>query len=233
VNPTISVIAPVFNEKKTLETNIEKIHFALKDYPHEIIIVDDNSPDGTGQLADELSKKHENIKVLHRPMKMGLGTAYKDGFHLTRGDLIVSIDSDLSHDPSYLPSMIRHSVDYDIVIGSRLCPEGKIIGRGLVRDFLSVFTNLFIRKIVRKRIFDWTSGYRVYRRSTWEAVMPQVFCDKWDFQFESLYKALKINQSVAEVPITFFERAEGSSKFNAGDAIGFIDSFVRIILGLK
>ncbi|MFH1180233.1 MAG: glycosyltransferase, partial [Candidatus Bathyarchaeota archaeon] len=120
MNPTISVIAPVFNEKKTLETNIEKIHFALKDYPHEIIIVDDNSPDGTGQLADELSKKHENIKVLHRPMKMGLGTAYKDGFHLTRGDIIVSIDSDLSHDPSYLPSMIRHSVDSDIVIGSRL-----------------------------------------------------------------------------------------------------------------
>ena len=233
MNPYISVIAPVYNESKTLEANICKIHDALKNYSFEIVIVDDNSPDGTGQLADELALKHHHIKVLHRPMKMGLGTAYKDGFHLTKGSLIVSIDSDLSHDPMYLPSLIEQSREYDIVIGSRLCPGGKIIGRGFVRDFLSIFTNLFIRKTLGKRIFDWTSGFRVYRRSTWEAVMPQVFCDKWDFQFESLYKALQLNQSVAEVPITFFERADGSSKFNSRDAIGFIASFVRIILGFK
>jgi dolichol-phosphate mannosyltransferase len=233
LNPSVSVIAPVYNERKTLKANIEKIRLALKDYIHEIIIVDDNSPDGSGQLADELSETYSDIRVLHRPMKMGLGTAYKDGFHLTSGDLIVSIDSDLSHDPCYLPAMITHSQDYDIVIGSRLCSGGQIIGRGIVRDFLSIFTNFFIRKIVRKRIFDWTSGYRVYRRSTWQSIMPNVFCDKWDFQFESLYKALQMNQTVKEVPITFFERADGSSKFSAGDAVGFIDSFIRILLGLK
>ena len=104
----ISVIAPIYNEAKTLETNIIRIRKALRNYPHEIIIVDDNSPDGSGQLADELTLRHPDIKVLHRPMKMGLGTAYKDGFHLTKGDLIVSIDSDLSHDPSYLPKLIDY-----------------------------------------------------------------------------------------------------------------------------
>jgi dolichol-phosphate mannosyltransferase len=233
LKPMISVIAPIYNEKKTLDTNILRIREALRGYTHEIIIVDDNSPDGSGRLADELSTKYPDIKVLHRPMKLGLGTAYKDGFHLTNGDLIVSIDSDLSHDPSYLPILIEQSLEHDIVIGSRLCTGGKIVGRGLTRDFLSIFTNLIIRKLLRRRIFDWTSGYRVYRRETWQKVMPQVHCDKWDFQFESLYKALKMGQTVAESPITFYERADGASKFTASDAIGFIDSFFQIILGLK
>ncbi len=233
MKPIISVIAPIYNEKKTLETNINRIRNALSHYPHEIIIVDDNSPDGSGEIADRLADQHQDIKVLHRPMKLGLGTAYKDGFHLTSGDFIVSIDSDLSHDPDYLPELITKSKDYDIVIGSRLITGGKIIGRDFKRDFLSYFTNLVIRKLLRKHIFDWTSGYRVYRRETWEAVMPMVHCDKWDFQFESLYKALRFKHSVVEVPITFYERADGTSKFSTGDAIGFIDSFIRILLGLK
>ena len=233
MKPIISVITPIYNEKKTLETNINRIQNALTDYPHEIIIVDDNSPDGSGEIADELAEQHQEIRVLHRPMKMGLGTAYKDGFHLTTGDLIVSIDSDLSHDPDYLPELITESKNHDIVIGSRLITGGKIIGRDFKRDFLSYFTNLVIRKLLRKRIFDWTSGYRIYRRETWAMIMPHVHCDKWDFQFESLYKAIKNKQSVVEVPITFYERADGTSKFSTGDAIGFIDSFVRIILGLK
>lgn len=233
MKPIISVIAPIYNEKKTLETNIDRIRQALTNYPHEIIIVDDNSPDGSGELADQLASKYSDIKVLHRPMKMGLGTAYKDGFFLTDGDLIVSIDSDLSHDPMYLPELIEQSQDHDIVIGSRLCKGGKIVGRDFTRDFLSFFTNFVIRKLLRRRIFDWTSGYRVYRRATWMAVMPGVHCDKWDFQFESLYKALKKHQSVREVPITFYERADGTSKFTTGDALGFIDSFVRILMGLK
>jgi dolichol-phosphate mannosyltransferase len=233
VKPLVSVITPIYNEKKTLEINIEKIRNALTDYSHEIIIVDDNSPDGSGEIADRLAEQHKEIKVLHRPKKLGLGTAYKDGFHLTRGELVVSIDSDLSHDPEYLPELITKSSDYDIVIGSRLIPGGKIVGRDFTRDFLSYFTNLVIRKLLRRRIYDWTSGYRVYRRSTWMAVMPKVHCDKWDFQFESLYKSLKMKQLVTEIPITFYERADGTSKFTTSDAFGFIDSFVRIILGLK
>lgn len=233
MRPTVSVITPIYNEKKTLETNILKIRESLRDYPHEIIIVDDNSPDGSGRLADKLSKNYPNVTVLHRPSKMGLGTAYKDGFHLTSGDLIISIDSDLSHDPDYLPALIEQSENHDIVIGSRLCPGGKIVGRGIVRDLLSIFTNFIIRKLLRNRIYDWTSGFRIYKRHTWHTVMPQVHCDKWDFQFESLYKALRMNMSVAEVPIIFYERADGTSKFTAGDAFGFINSFFRIVFGLK
>jgi len=233
VKPLISIIAPIYNEKKTLAISINRIRQALTGHSYEIIIVDDNSPDGSGQLADELVDKYSNITVLHRPTKMGLGTAYKDGFYLTKGDLIVSIDSDLSHDPSYLPVMIEQSREYDIVIGSRLCTGGKIVGRSMVRDFLSIFTNLVIRKILRKRIYDWTSGFRVYKRETWQKVMPLVHCDKWDFQFESLYKAIQLGQKIVEVPICFYERADGSSKFSPRDAVGFFNSFVRIVLGLK
>lgn len=234
-NVSVSIITPVYNESRNLEENISRIQecFNKIQTPFEIIIVDDNSPDGSGEIADRLAGEFPNIKVLHRPRRMGLGTAYKDAFPLAEGDLIVSMDSDLSHDPKYLPAMIAEAEESDIVIGSRFVDGGVIVGRSLWRDFLSIATNLFIRLITRVHIRDWTSGMRVYRRRVWEHVMPMVHCDKWDFQFESLYKAKRESYSITEVPITFYERADGSSKFSLRGALGFIDSFFRIILGLK
>ncbi len=225
----VSVITPVYNEIKTLRLNIQRIQEALRSVPHEIVIVDDNSPDGSGVIADSLAEIYPNIKVLHRSSKRGLGTAYKEAYSLCSGDYIVSMDSDLSHDPRYLPEMLKAAEKADLVIGSRLVDGGCIVGRSLWRDFLSVVTNSVIRVITRKKVFDWTSGLRVYRRALWEDVMPDVHCDKWDFQFESLYKAVKKGHRVCEVPITFYERADGESKFSLREGLVFLGSFLRIV----
>lgn len=229
----ISVLTPVYNEKHTLRQNIQRIQEALTSFDYEIVIVDDNSPDGTGEIANELADAYSNIKVIHRSNKMGLGTAYKEAFHHANGAYIISMDSDLSHNPEYIPSMLTLAKDYDIVIGSRLCKGGKIIGRAFIRDLASLLTNKFIMTVTFTPIFDWTSGMRVYRRKVWEEVMPSVHCNKWDFQFESLYKSLRAGKQVCEVPISFHERAGGDSKFNAMDAVVFFGSFIKIILGLK
>jgi dolichol-phosphate mannosyltransferase len=232
MEPVVSVITPVYNERRNLEENIGRIERSLSDaqIPFEIVVVDDNSPDGSGALADEIAKRKAFVRVLHRPSKMGLGTAYKEAFPLTRGSLIVSMDSDLSHDPRFLPAMIGEAERVDIVIGSRFTGNGRIIGRSPLRDLLSIFANLAIRVTTGMDIMDWTSGLRVYRRRVWEEIMPHVNCNKWDFQFESLYKALGSGFTVREVPITFYERADGDSKFSLREALGFIYSFLKVRL---
>jgi dolichol-phosphate mannosyltransferase len=228
----VSIITPVYNERDNLRKFIPKLEKVLsktlKNF--EIVIVDDNSPDGSGKIALELADEYGNIKVLRRPKKMGLGTAYKEGYKLTEGRLIVSIDSDLSHDPKILPNMMDETETADIVIGSRFVKGGGIKGRSMWRDMLSTFANYFIRAMTRRNIRDWTSGLRVYRREVWETSMPRVECMKWDFQFESLYKALFDNFKVKEVPITFHERLEGNSKFSITEAFYFIISFFKILL---
>lgn len=232
-SPLISLITPTFNESKNLSESIRRIQESLKNYFFEIIIVDDNSPDGCGEIADLFAKNYSNIKVLHRESKKGLGTAYKEGFSLTSGDLIISMDSDLSHDASYLPLLIEAAKESNIVIGSRLCHGGSIEGRSFYRDFLTYFTNKFIKYFTRKGIDDWTSGFRVYHRDSWMNLMPEVHCNKWDFQFESLFKALKMGYNVKEVPIVFYERAEGSSKFGLADMFLFIQSFFSVVTNRK
>jgi dolichol-phosphate mannosyltransferase len=231
----ITVITPVYNERENLSTFIPKVEEALsKTYDNfEIIIVDDNSPDRSGEIADKLAERYGNIKVVHRTEKMGLGTAYKEGFKIAKGKIIVSIDSDLSHDPSVLPSMIKKAKKTDIVIGSRFVKGGKIEGRSAWRNLLSTLANYFIRIFTDSNITDWTSGLRVYKREVWEKTMPKVECIKWDFQFESLYKALLDNFTVEEIPISFSERSGGRSKFNLGEAFYFVLSFFKIILNTR
>ena len=231
----ITVITPVYNEGDNLIKFIPKIEQVLSTESDnfEIIIVDDNSPDRSGEIADKLAEEYGNIKVLHRQKKMGLGTAYKDGFELAQGQIIISIDSDLSHDPEILPRMIQEAETVDIVIGSRYVKGGKIEGRSAWRNLLSTFANYFIRIITGYGIMDWTSGFRVYRREVWETTMLKVKCIKWDFQFESLYKALLDNFTVKEIPISFHERSGGRSKFNIGEAFFFVLSLSKILLSTR
>jgi len=235
MGPVVTVITPVFNERRNLAENVSRIQKVLssRSIPFELVIVDDNSPDGSGRFPDELAEEHGFIKVLHRSERRGLGTAYKDGFALAEGDFIISMDSDLSHDPRYLPAMLREAEEADIVIGSRFVEGGTIVGRSIWRDLLSIFANRVIRILTGTRIRDWTSGLRVYRRTTWETIMPRVNCNKWDFQFESLYKAVEEGLKVRETPITFYERADGSSKFSSREALGFIYSFFKIRLSIQ
>jgi len=231
----ITIITPVYNEKENLRKFIPQVEKVLSETGKnfEIVIVDDNSPDGSGAVSDSLATEYDNIKVIHRNRKMGLGTAYKEGYKISEGRLIISIDSDLSHDPCYLPEMMKAAEKADLVIGSRLIKGGNIVGRSFCRDCLSIVTNIVIRLLTRKEVFDWTSGLRVYRRALWEDVMPNVHCDKWDFQFESLYNTVKQGYRVREVPITFYERANGESKFSIREGLVFLGSFLRIVFKLK
>ena len=228
----VSIITPVYNERDNLRKFIPKVEKVLSETLNnfEIVIVDDKSPDGSGAIALKLANEYDNIKVLQRPKKMGLGTAYKEGFKMADGRLIVSIDSDLSHDPEILPRMIEEAETVDIVIGSRFVKGGGIEGRSMWRDLLSTLANYFIRTITGYGISDWTSGLRVYRREVWETTMPKVECIKWDFQFESLYKALFDKFTVREIPIIFHERLEGYSKFSVNEAFYFVISFFKILL---
>jgi len=159
-----------------------------------------------------------------------MGTAYKEGFNGCTGDLVFSMASNLSHNSKYLPVMIENISKSDMVIGSRICVGGIIIGRIILRDFFTYLTNFIIRFSVDRNIQDWTSGLRLYRRAIWEQIMPDVHCNKWDFQFENLYHSQKIGAIIKEIPITFHEHAGGSSKFNFLDAILFLRSFFRILL---
>ncbi|MBS7638466.1 polyprenol monophosphomannose synthase [Candidatus Bathyarchaeota archaeon] len=230
----ISIITPTYNETETLPRFIESLMEALsEDHEYEVIIVDDNSPDGTGALAERLAEKYGCIKVIHRPGKLGLGTAYKEGFKHTSGDLIVSIDADLSHDPKDIPRLLEAVKEADIAIGSRLIKGGRIEGRSRWRDLMSITANGFIRLLAGQPIRDWTSGLRVYRREALEAILPKVACKKWDYQFEVLYKALKSKYRAREVPITFRERAGGRSKFDIKEALTFMKSIIQVYLNLK
>lgn len=230
----ISIITPTYNEAESLQGFIESLNMALRGgYEYEVIIVDDNSPDGTGVLAEKLAERYGWIKVIHRQGKLGLGTAYKDGFKHASGDLIVSIDADLSHNPEDIPKLLEAVKDADIAIGSRLIEGGKIEGRSRWRDLMSITANGFIRMLTGQPIKDWTSGLRVYRREVLEAILPKVACKKWDYQFEVLYKALKSSYKAIEVPITFRERAAGRSKFDLKEALTFMKSIIQVYLNLK
>ncbi len=228
----LTIITPVYNEKENLLKFIPQVEKVLSETGKnfEIVIVDDNSPDGSGTVSDSLAITYKNIKVIHRPRKMGLGTAYKEGYKIAEGRLIISIDSDLSHDPKILPHMIEEAENVDVVIGSRYVKGGRIEGRSVWRDMLSTFANRFIRTVTGFGIRDWTSGLRVYKREVWETSMRKVQCIKWDFQFESLYKALLDNYTVKETPISFKERPGGHSKFNLFEAFYFVLSFFNIML---
>jgi dolichol-phosphate mannosyltransferase len=227
----ISVMTPVYNEKDNLPLLVGSLEetFSKNEMVLELIIIDDNSPDGSGKIADQRAEKYGNIKVLHREEKMGLGTAYKDGFTHTSGDLVATIDCDLSHDPEELPHLIQAIGGKDIIIGSRLVKGGQIKGRNMWRDFLSYTANWFIRLITGYKINDWTSGYRVYRRHVLEKVFPQVECMKWDFQFDVLYVSLLSGYEVEEMPITFKDRGGGKSKFSLKEAFTFMFSVLKIL----
>jgi dolichol-phosphate mannosyltransferase len=212
------VIVPTFNERE----NLPILASALMTYPNvQLLVVDDKSPDGTGQLADDLARQHPGrIDVLHRTERPGLGRSYIDGIRLalTRPvDVICQMDCDLSHDPKYLPSLIEATDRADVVIGSRYIPGGDIVNWPLRRRLLSRFANLYIHAVTRLAARDCTSGYRCWRRDAIASLPLEWFdSDGYSFLVEMLYAASTAGFRIAEVPITFVERRQGESKLTSG-----------------
>jgi dolichol-phosphate mannosyltransferase len=213
---TALVIVPTFNERE----NLPVVAAALMRYPHvSLLVVDDQSPDGTGAVADALAREYPGrIDVMHRTALPGLGRSYVDAIAsaLDRPvDVICQMDGDLSHDPQHLPDLIAGTEHADVVIGSRYVPGGKIVNWPPRRRILSRFANTYIRMVTRMRPRDCTSGYRCWRRDALASIpLGQLSSQGYSFLVEMLYVATRLHLRIAEVPITFVERRQGLSKLS-------------------
>ena len=216
----ILVVIPTYNEAENLPRLVSAL-FALNLDLH-ILVVDDNSPDGTGEIAEALKTQHRRLDVLHRTQKNGLGPAYLAGFRQaleTSGvDAIAQMDADFSHDPAVLPQMaaLLENDEADIVLGSRYVPGGRLDEAWpLWRKALSAFGNLYARAILRIPVRDITGGYRLWKREALAAMpLERIQANGYIFQVEMIYVAYKLGFRIAEVPIYFRERQWGQSKMS-------------------
>ncbi len=183
-----------------------------------VLVVDDSSPDGTGEIADRLAQELDGVSVLHRARKEGLGPAYLDGFRraLADGaDAILEMDCDFSHSPGDVPRLIAALEGADLVLGSRYVPGGRVENWGLVRRFVSRFGSLYAQALLGLGVRDLTGGFKCYRRAVVEALpLDEIHSKGYAFQIETTYRALRLGFRVVEVPITFVDRVEGGSKMS-------------------
>ena len=210
------VCVPTYNERETVEAIVAAI---LEVDPRvDVLVIDDNSPDGTGQLADAVAAREPRVKVLHRAGKQGLGKAYLAGFAwaLERGyELVLEMDADFSHHPRYLPRMLDEAAGADLVLGSRYVRGGGTVNWGLGRQLLSKAGSLYARAILGLPVRDLTGGFKCFHRRVLEAIdLASVECTGYAFQIELTYRAIRKGFRVVEVPIVFEDRRVGHSKMS-------------------
>jgi dolichol-phosphate mannosyltransferase len=212
------ICLPTYNERDNLAPIVAAIHATVRDV--DVLVVDDNSPDGTGALADAIAAKDPRVKVLHRAGKEGLGKAYLAAFAwaLERGyTLVLEMDADFSHDPAHLPAILEAARGADLVLGSRYVPGGGTVNWGLVRKLVSRGGSLYARTLLGLKIRDLTGGFKCFRREVLEAIdLASVECTGYAFQIELTYRALLRGFRVREVPIVFQDRRVGQSKMSKG-----------------
>jgi dolichol-phosphate mannosyltransferase len=210
-----TVCLPTYNERE----NLERMLRALEPHGVHVLVIDDNSPDGTGEAADRLASELDFVDVLHRRRKEGLGRAYVDGFRraLAAGaELVLSMDCDFSHDPADVPRLIEACErGADLALGSRYVPGGSIPNWGVVRRAISAGGNLYARTMLSSPIHDLTGGFKCYRRPVLETIdLDAVDARGYAFQIETTYRALRAGFRVVEVPIRFVDREHGGSKMS-------------------
>lgn len=213
----VIVVIPTFNERENLPRLVPTL-LAL-DPAYRVLIVDDNSPDGTGEVAETLRAAHPGrVRVLHRASKEGIGPAYVAGFQIALAadaPLIAQMDADLSHDPAALPCLIAATATHDLALGSRYVPGGRTVGWPAHRRLLSRLGGLYARSVLRVPIKDPTGGYKVFRRDALAALdLDRIRTDGYSFQIETTWRALQNGCRVLEVPITFTDRVAGASKLS-------------------
>jgi dolichol-phosphate mannosyltransferase len=212
----VLIIIPTYNERENLPVVAAQI---LEHLPYEVLVVDDQSPDGTGALADELAQKYEGrLHVMHRTGKRGLGLSYLDGFRWAlehHADLICQMDADLSHDPRFLPDLVKAADTYDLVLGSRYLNGISVINWPLRRILLSWFANRYVRVITGLTTCDTTSGFRCWRRDALAKLRVERFISqRYAFTVETVFEVARHGGRVGEVPIIFVERRVGASKMS-------------------
>ncbi|MDD5306057.1 MAG: polyprenol monophosphomannose synthase [Deltaproteobacteria bacterium] len=211
------IVTPTYNERENLEKLVEGIR---ENAPHaHLLVVDDGSPDGTGDLAEKLGRGDERIRLLRRPGKMGLASAYLDGFKLAleQGyEVVMEMDADLSHDPRHLPAMLGALDRADVAIGSRGVPGGGVEGWGPMRHFISKGGSLYSRLILGMPVRDMTTGFKAWKAGVLRAMpLDEVKSEGYAFQIELNYRALRLGFRIEEVPIIFVDRRAGQSKMSS------------------
>jgi dolichol-phosphate mannosyltransferase len=211
------IVTPTYNEIENLRAFVERVRSALPDA--HILIVDDNSPDGTGKLADELAEGDANISVMHRAGKLGLGTAYLQAFErgLREGyERFIEMDADMSHDPKYLAEFVRaFDEGYDVVVGSRNVPGGSVQGWGIGRHVMSKGGSIYSRTVLGLRVKDLTTGYKGFTRRALETIgLDRVQSNGYSFQIEMTFRAALAGLTIKEIPIVFVDRTLGQSKMS-------------------
>jgi dolichol-phosphate mannosyltransferase len=215
----VTIVLPTYNEIENLEKLVSAI-YSLELPDINILVVDDNSPDGTGDLAERLAAENpERFGVIHRTGKQGLGTAYLAGFHraMAEGaDAVIQMDSDFSHPIEKIPELVQAANDYDIVIGSRYVPGGSVdVHWPLWRKGLSAFANFYAGTILSLPVHDATGGFRIWRRYVLEGMpLQRVRSNGYSFQVETIYIAHRLGYSIHEIPIYFADRQWGTSKMS-------------------
>jgi dolichol-phosphate mannosyltransferase len=214
--PHATVCLPTYNERE----NIEPMLRALTTQGVHVLVVDDNSPDGTGKIADRLARELDGVSVLHREHKEGLGPAYLAGFRraLAEGaELVLEMDCDFSHSPDDVPRLIAATTGADLAIGSRYISGGSIGNWGVVRRFVSAGGSLYARLVLGVSVRDLTGGFKCYRRKVLETIdLDAIHSKGYAFQIETTYRALRAGFRVKEIPIHFVDREEGGSKMSHG-----------------
>lgn len=214
----VLVVLPTYNENATLE----RVVSGVRGLGYQVLVVDDASPDGTGELADRLAASDRGVRVLHRPGKLGLGTAYVQGFQLgldTGAQFLVEMDADGSHLPEHLASIVAACRSArGLAIGSRYVRGGSVSGWGPARWLLSWAANLYCRIVLGLRVSDSTSGFRCYTRALLESIgLDNVLSQGYSFQVEMVYRCARLAYPIVEVPIRFEDRVLGRSKVSQGE----------------
>ena len=211
------VIVPTYNECENIRRLVDMV--LAQDARIDVLVVDDGSPDGTGGLVDEIAAVSSRVHALHRPRKMGLGTAYLEGFRwaLARDyQFVLEMDADFSHDPIHLPQFLEAAVNADLVLGSRY-QQGRVtvVNWPMNRLILSYCANIYARAVTGLPVWDATGGFKCFRRSVLESIdLTQVRSNGYAFQIEMSFRAWKRNFRIAEIPIVFVDRTEGTSKMS-------------------
>lgn len=212
------IIVPTYNELENIRRLLPELMALAPDI--RVLVVDDNSPDGTGRLADEMAAENERISVLHRPEKQGLGSAYVAGFRYAVQqdvDCVFEMDADFSHDPAMIPRFIEEIASCDVVIGSRYISGINVVNWPMSRLLLSYFANIYTRVVTGMTIRDTTSGFKCFRREVLERIdLDSVRSDGYAFQIEMNFRCWRKGYRVREIPIIFVDRRSGTSKLSRG-----------------
>ncbi|CAK9297689.1 unnamed protein product [Gordionus sp. m RMFG-2023] len=229
-----SIIIPTYNERENLPILIWLIEHYLKEINHEIIIIDDGSPDGTELVALELEKLYGKNKIIfkQRGKKLGLGTAYIYALGFAKGDFVILMDGDLSHHPKFILQFIKKQKErnYDIITGSRYIAHGGVYGWDMKRKIISRGANLLTQILLDPKVSDLTGSFRLYKKICLEKLIRSCHSKGYVFQMEMMVMAKKFQMTIGEVPITFVDRFYGESKLGGNEILQFIKGLYKLVI---